>query len=85
MAGIVNLFAGGFFVGAIEFNFEIFADVDCADAVVTHVGEGALDGFALRIENRFLGCDDDLRFQQGACWVMEGRDARRNWWHSYPP
>lgn len=62
VAGFVDLFAGGIFVGAGQLDFEIFTDVDGADALIAHVLEGVLNGFALRVEHGFLRSDDDLCF-----------------------
>ena len=61
VAGLVDLFAQRFLVAG-DFDFQVFADVDGADALVTHVFEGVLDGFALRVEHGFLRRDDDFCF-----------------------
>ena len=51
---------------AVQFDFEIFADVDGLDAAVAHLFEGALDGFALRVHDGFFRCDDDFCFHARA-------------------
>src|SRR6185436_20813204 len=62
VAGIVNLFPCVFFVGAIEFDFEIFTDVDGTDSMVAHMFEGALNGLSLGIEDCLFRRDNDLGF-----------------------
>jgi hypothetical protein len=36
-----------------------------SDAFIAHVGEGVLNGLALRIQHGLLGSDDDLCFHAG--------------------
>jgi hypothetical protein len=62
VAGVVDLFAPGFLVRAGQFDFEVFADMDGADALVAHLFEGVLDGLALRIKDGLFWCDDNFRF-----------------------
>ena len=63
MTGIVDLFARGFLVAVVELDFQVFTDVDRSHAGVAHVGQSALDGFALRIDDRFFRGDNDFGFQ----------------------
>jgi len=49
-----------------EVNLDIFADMDAGDALVTHLFEGVLDGFALRIKHGLLGGYDNYRFHSRA-------------------
>ena len=49
-----------------EVNFDVFADVDAGDAVVAHMFERVLDGFALRINHGLFWCDDDFCFHARA-------------------
>ena len=63
MAGVVDLFARGFLVGARELDFQVLADVYCPHAGIAHVGQGALHRLALRIDDRFLWCNNDFGFQ----------------------
>ena len=62
VAGLVELFAGALLVTARQFHFEIFADMDGADALIAHVLEGVLDSLALRVEHRLLRSDDNFGF-----------------------
>jgi hypothetical protein len=62
VAGFVDLFAPGFFVGIGEFDFEVFSDVDGADAFVTHVLQGALDGLPLGVHDGLFWSDDYFCF-----------------------
>jgi hypothetical protein len=61
VASLVELLAGGFAI-AVQFDFQIFADVNGSNARVAHVREGVLDGFALRIEHGLFWRDDNLCF-----------------------
>src|SRR3954471_7398380 len=65
VAGFVNLFASQFFIGAREFDFHVFANVNGTDISITHVCEGVLDGFALRIQDRFFWSHNYLCFHWG--------------------
>jgi hypothetical protein len=60
--GFIELLPRGFFVAAVQFNFQIFAHVNGFDALVTHLFERALYGFALRINDRFLWRNNDFGF-----------------------
>jgi len=62
VAGFIELAARGFFVGAIQFDFEEFPYVHGVDAIVSHVFKGALDCFALGINDGLFGGDDDFGF-----------------------
>ena len=62
VTGFVNFLAPAFGVAIGQFDFEKFANMHGANAFEAKVVKGALDGFALRIDDGFLGCDDDLRF-----------------------
>jgi hypothetical protein len=62
VAGVVHLFAPGFGIRARQINFEIFADMDSADAFVAHLFEGVLHGFALGVQDGLLWSDDYFRF-----------------------
>src|SRR5947207_15898495 len=80
MTSVVELFPGGFAV-AIEFDFEIFADVDGADSLVAHVFQGVLHGFALWVQHCLFGRNNYFCFhgqrskrQWGAFW---GKVAQR--------
>ena len=64
MAGIIDLFPGRFCVRPCQFDLEVFANVNGADALISHVRQGALHRFALRINDRFFGRDDDFGFQR---------------------
>src|SRR5580693_6119710 len=61
--GVIQGFMRGGLVGAgREVNLDVFADVDAGDAGVAHVGEGGLDGLALRVQDGLFGGDDDFCF-----------------------
>ena len=45
-----------------EINLDIFPDMNAGDAGIAHMGQGVLNGFALRIEHGFLRGDDDFGF-----------------------
>ena len=64
MGGLVQLLARGFFVRAVEFDFEVFANMDGFDAAIAHVFEGGLHGLALRIKDRFLGRHNNFGFHR---------------------
>jgi hypothetical protein len=76
MAGIVDLFAGGFPVRAVQFDFEILADMHRPDSVVAHLRQGVPDGFTLGIEHCLFWCDDNLRFhfKRAAASAMLGQE-----------
>lgn len=63
MAGFIDLLLPPAAV-SFQFDLEVFADMDRLNALVTEVLERALDGFALRIENRFFWQDHDFRFHE---------------------
>ena len=72
----VSLVAGG------QFDFEVFADVDGADALVAHLFQGVGDGFALRVEHGLFGCDNNFCFHANrteGCWVKMFRRASFFW------
>jgi len=56
-------------------NLDIFADVDAGDAGVAHVFEGFFDGDALRVNDRFLGSDDDFSFHSREGSLPETAEA----------
>ena len=61
--GIVQRALRGGFVGSgCEIDLNVFADVNAGDALITHVFKRVLHGFALRIQHRFLRCNDDFGF-----------------------
>jgi hypothetical protein len=62
VAGVIDLFAPGFCIRAGQINLEVFADVDGADAFVTHLFERVLDRLALWVEDGLFWCDDNFRF-----------------------
>jgi len=62
VAGLVDLFARGLVITAGQFDFQVFTDVDRADIVVPHMGQGALHRFALGVNNRFFWCDNYFGF-----------------------
>jgi hypothetical protein len=62
VAGAVNLLAPSFGIRARQIDFEVFADVDGADAFVAHLFEGVLHRFALRVKDGLLWSDDNFRF-----------------------
>lgn len=78
-AGGVNLSEGGFLVSAREFDFEVFADVHGLDTFIAHVLKGALDGFTLGVEDRFLWRNDNFgfHFRRGGMLQGNGRDASK--------
>src|SRR5258708_264989 len=61
VARIIELLADDFAI-SFDFDLEVFADVDGADAAVTHMFQRTLDGLSLRIEHRLLWCDDYFCF-----------------------
>ena len=61
VASLVQLFAHRFAV-ALDFDLEIFADVDGIDSVVTHVFEGVLNSLALGIEHGLFRRNGNLSF-----------------------
>jgi hypothetical protein len=68
VCGVAEGFLCGGLVGAgCEVDLDVFADVDPGDAGVAHVLEGVLDGFALGIEDGFLGGDDDSGLHEDGC------------------
>jgi hypothetical protein len=62
VAGVVNLFAPDVGIRAGQFDFEVFADVDGAEAFVAHLFKGILDRLALRIQDGRFRSDDNFRF-----------------------
>jgi hypothetical protein len=62
VAGSIDLLAPRFGIRAGQFDLEILADVDRADAFVAHLLEGVLHGFALRVKDGLLWSDDYFRF-----------------------
>ena len=68
-----SLFAPGFPVTAGQFDFEILADMDGANALVAHLFEGVLDGFALRVKHGLFWCDNNFCFHANGT-----RDAARH-------
>jgi len=66
MRGFVERFACVFLVGGVEFDLQIFADVDSFDAAMAHVFEGFQDGDALRVNDGFFRGDDDFCFHARA-------------------
>jgi hypothetical protein len=62
VAGAVNLWAPGFGIRAGQIDFEVFADVDGADAFVAHLFEGVLHRFALWVKDGLFWSDDNFRF-----------------------
>src|SRR5438876_9082866 len=62
VTGFIELAARGFPVGAVQFDFQIFAYVDRVDAAVAHVLERVLHRFALRINDGFFRSNDDPGF-----------------------
>src|SRR5438046_3021576 len=59
---LVQLLPSGFFVGAVQFDLEIFTHVHGFDAAIAHVFERVLHGLALRIEHRFFGRNNNFGF-----------------------
>src|SRR5580658_10212518 len=76
VAGVVNLPAPGRLVGAGQLDFQIFADVDGADALVAHLFEGVLDRLALRIQDGLLWCDNNFCFHFTFKRAARGGTAR---------
>ena len=67
MAGLVErLLRGGAVSAGCEVDFHILAHVDADYALVAHVLQRVLHGFALRIEDGLLWGDDDFGFHCGA-------------------
>src|SRR2546429_3578703 len=62
VTGFIELAARGFPVGAVQFDFQIFAYVDRVDAAVAHVLERVLHSFTLRINDGFFRSNDDPGF-----------------------
>ena len=75
--GFVERFARGFLVGGVEFDLEIFADVDGFDAAMAHVFEGFQDGDALRVNDGFFRGDDDFCFHARAKKILR-KNFRRS-------
>jgi hypothetical protein len=69
--GVIQGGTGGFDIRAFQLDFEVFANVDGFDAGMAHLGEGGLDGFALRIKDGFFRRDDDFGFHACAGKVCE--------------
>jgi len=72
MAGLIQLFAPGFRVAGGQFDFQVLADVDGANALVAHLLQGVGDGFALRVEHGPIGSDNNFCFHANrtkGCWV----------------
>jgi hypothetical protein len=76
MTRLVERLAGGFPVRAVEFDFQIFTDVDSPDAPVAHLLKGDLDGFTLGIHHGFFRGDDDFGFHARAGRGCEKRRRR---------
>lgn len=66
VARLIELFAGILPIAPGEFDFQVFAHVDGADALIAHMGEGVLDGFALGIQHGLLWSNDDFGFHSGS-------------------
>lgn len=64
VGGFVELLAGGFFVRAVEVDFEVFAYVHGFYAAVAHLFEGGLHGFALRIHDRLFRRHNNFGFHR---------------------
>src|SRR2546430_11823522 len=62
VTGFIELAARGFPVGAVQFDFQILAYVDCVDAAVAHMLERVLHSFTLRINDGFFRSNDDPGF-----------------------
>ena len=80
MTGVVDLFPGGLTVVAGEFDLEVFAHVYGAYSVITHVFQGVLDRFSLRIEDGLFRCNNNFCFHvnAGGSRKQPGNVARRN-------
>jgi hypothetical protein len=61
MARLVDLAADNLLI-ARDLDFEVFADVDGSDALIAHLAQRVLDGFALGIEDGLFRRDDYLCF-----------------------
>src|ERR1017187_2153619 len=70
---VQRLLRGGLVRAGREVNLDILADVDAGDTFVTHLFEGVLDGFALRIKHGLLGGDDNFCFHSRG-----GKDAKKS-------
>lgn len=62
LARLFELFARGVLVCAGQLDFQVLANMHAADALIAHVLQGVLDCFALRVKDRLLRRDYDLRF-----------------------
>src|SRR5688572_14199104 len=69
-----HLLARGVFIASVQFHFEILAHMHGLDSLVSHMFEGVLNGFPLRIEYCFLWCDDNSCFHR----YDAGLDVARN-------
>ena len=69
-ASLSALLGGGRVGAGGQVDLDVFADMDAGDAFITHLFEGALDGFALRVHNGLLGGDDDFCFHARAPEIL---------------
>jgi hypothetical protein len=67
--GFIERFVRGFFVVALQFDFQIFSDMDGFDAGVSQMFKGFQNSDALRVNDGFFGCDDDFGFHVRATVV----------------
>src|SRR5690349_10887067 len=75
MGGFIERFASRFAVCAVQFDFEILADMNGLHAAVAHMVKGVLDGFALRVEHGLFRSNDDLCFHE--CGFFSPPEIRR--------
>src|SRR5579862_6590580 len=81
VACLVEGLARGFPIRAIQFNFEIFADVNGLDALVPHLFERIPDGFALGVHHGPLWSNDNFCFHLRAPGI---RGLTREFWGKWP-
>jgi hypothetical protein len=63
VAGVVDLAADRFGI-SLDVNFQVLADVNGLNSLVTHVFQGLLNGLALWVNDRSFRRNGDLRFHR---------------------
>lgn len=84
VGGFVEGLAGRGRIGSgYEVDLDVFSDMHASHSGVAQVGQGALDGFALRVEDGLFRSDDELGFHE-----VDGRNTRNGrpnlgcWWQA---
>ena len=62
MTGLLNAAQSGFTVGSFQFDLYVFTDTYIFNTFETNMFKSVLHGFALRIQDCFLGSDNNFSF-----------------------